>query len=165
MPIVYAGDGTLNYRFYASDGVDFATGPPTGNKTITLTNNAPALDWIGTGGYIGDGADPDSEFSGSSFQFQIKYTDTDNNPPTIIQLWIDRNNDGDYLDGDEKIDMAEFNTFDTDITDGKLYFSVLALTNAGDNIFNYRFHASDGSLATGIPTFTDKTVTVINNAP
>ncbi len=165
MPLQYAGDGTLNYRFYASDGVNPATGSPTSNQTITVLNNTPALDWAGNDGYVSDGVAPDSNLAGSSFQFRIKYTDADNNPPTTIQLWIDKNDDGDYLDANEKVALDEFNTFETDYTAGKTYLTDQPLTKAGDGIFKYRFYASDGQTATGLPATTDKTVTIENNKP
>lgn len=34
----YAGDGILNYRFYASDGTDNATGTPTSDSTLTVVD-------------------------------------------------------------------------------------------------------------------------------
>jgi hypothetical protein len=34
--ISYAGDGSLNYRFYASDGMDTASGTPASDSTVTI---------------------------------------------------------------------------------------------------------------------------------
>jgi len=35
----YAGDGSLNYRFVASDGIEAATGDPTGTQSVTVIDS------------------------------------------------------------------------------------------------------------------------------
>ena len=127
-------------------------------------DQVPELDWTGENNYINDGVDPDNGTSASTFHFRIKYTDYNNNAPAPIQVWIDRNDDGDYNDSGERINMAEVNSGDNSIYDGKLYYADVALLKAGDNILNYRFYATDGSEATGEPV-NDRTVTITNNFP
>ncbi|NOY65046.1 MAG: hypothetical protein GXO97_06605, partial [Nitrospirae bacterium] len=105
------------------------------------------------------GVDPDT--GAGSFEFRIKYTDTDNDAPTSIQVWVDMDDSGTY-DAGEKYDMTEVDSGDTDYTDGKLYTRTIVLNYAGDGILNYRFYASDGTdTATGTPT-SDSTVTVVD---
>ena len=157
-----AGDNTLNYRFYASDG-EVATGPPTSEKTVTLTNNVPTFAWLGELYYEADGVYPDNGGSGSSFTFKVSYTDIDDEAPTSIQVWLDADHSGTYEPG-EKNDMTAIDGGDTDYTDGKSYQKALNITYSGDGIFNYRFYASDGTDgATGDPAY-DSIVTVTSTA-
>ncbi|MEJ2202090.1 MAG: Ig-like domain-containing protein, partial [Desulfuromonadaceae bacterium] len=72
---------------------------------VVSSNNAPSLAWTGEAGYTGDGIDPDSAASGTAFEFRIDYTDSDNNAPTLMQVWIDDNYDGSYASG-EKHDLV-----------------------------------------------------------
>jgi len=167
MILNYMGDGILYYRFYASDGVDDAVGAPVSNSIVTVTTNAPTLDWTGEPNYVSDGVDPDSDAGGSNFEFHIMYTEVDNEAPTSIQVWIDENDNNTYEAG-EKYDMTAMDGSDSDYTDGKLYAKTRALAFAGDGILNYRFYASDPLVgATGAPTL-NSTLTVtadINTIP
>ncbi|GAB4346021.1 MAG: hypothetical protein Kow0089_23200 [Desulfobulbaceae bacterium] len=113
---------------------------------------APALSWTGEPGFVSDGALPDSGPSGNTFEFRVEYTDTNNDAPTSIQVWVDEDDSGTYEPG-EKYDMAVVDPGDTSYIDGRLYSKNLALGLAGDNVLNYRFYASDGTAdATGPPT-------------
>ncbi|MBI5870406.1 MAG: Ig-like domain-containing protein, partial [Actinobacteria bacterium] len=46
LPLSYAGDGNLSYRFYANDGADSAEGAPTAERTVTITRDDDASAWI-----------------------------------------------------------------------------------------------------------------------
>ena len=168
IPIFYVGDGTLKYRFYFSDGQDDATGNPALDDTWYLTvnpNNIPALTWTGDSGYTTDGVEPDVDLGGSTFEFRVKYTDADNHPPTVMQVWIDLNDDNDYDDPDEKSDMAKMSGEGDDYTVGVRYEYSTQISFDGDGLLNYRFYFSDGQDdATGDPA-TNQTLTVTNNAP
>lgn len=154
-----AGDDSINYRFYASDGTLDASGPPAAGGAVVLTNNAPVLGWTGEAYFTGDGVSPDTGGSGFDFEFRVNYTDADNNAPTLIEVWVDENDDGVYEAG-EIHDLVEVNSGDTNFSDGKLYALTLPLAHAGDGRINYRFQASDGlANATGEPTL-DSVVTV-----
>ncbi|MBI4826970.1 MAG: right-handed parallel beta-helix repeat-containing protein [Nitrospirae bacterium] len=158
-----AGDNTLNYRFYASDGTSDATGAPASGGTITILNNPPALTWTGEAYFTGDGIHPDTGGSGSSFEFRVNYSDTDNQSPSAIQAWIDADDSGTY-EPDEKYAMSAVNGSDSTYSDGKLYNKTLTLSYVGDGVYNYRFYASDGSAdATGSPA-SNSTVTVLSSA-
>jgi hypothetical protein len=124
------------------------------DEFVIIPLGSPALDWTGEANFTTDGVNPDSARTGSNFEFRIKYTDAENNPPSSIQVWIDQDNDGSYASG-EKYDMTGVDPGDTTYTDGKLYSRTLTLTNAGaSNLnLNYRFYASDGTNdAVGAPT-------------
>jgi hypothetical protein len=157
--IDFAGDGDINYRFYASDGTEAAVGMPVSDSIVTITNNVPVLAWTGEANYEGDGVNPDSGPGGSSFEFRASYTDIDNTAPDIMQVWVDEDDDGAYQ-SDEKYDMTETDGGDTDYTDGKLYTKTLTLSYAGNGVITYLFYASDGTdYATGVPT-SDSTLTI-----
>jgi hypothetical protein len=124
----------------------------------------PTLAWTDENGYTNDGVNPDSGPSGSSFTFRVKYTDTNNDAPTIYQVWVDTNGNGVYEAG-EKFNMSEVDSVDKNYYNGKLYTYTMPLSKYGDNTFTYRFKFSDGTAdATGDPA-SDRTVTVTNNAP
>ncbi|MFC1684226.1 right-handed parallel beta-helix repeat-containing protein [Pseudomonadota bacterium] len=164
--IARRGDGNLNYRFYATDDKDEATGAPVADSTLTLTNNAPTLAWTGEPAYSADGADPNSGAGGDSFGFRIQYTDMDNEAPSSVQVWIDENDNSAYEAG-EKYALTEVDAGDVDYTDGKLYATTRAISSAGDEILDYRFYASDGEDdATGVPV-ADSFIVVAaaNNTP
>jgi hypothetical protein len=159
----YAGDGNLNFRFYATDGFYEATGAPVAEQAVAVTNNVPALSWTGETNYAGDGVNPDSAAGGSSYEFQIDYTDLDNIAPAAIQVWIDEDASNTYEAG-EKHDMSAVDG-DSDYTDGKRYIYSSALQFFGNSNISYRFYAADElDAATGAPT-SDAIATIINNAP
>ncbi len=162
--LVYAGDDELNYRFYAADSYDVAGGEPVTDNSVFI-NSVPQLAWLGSGDYVADGANPDSGLVGSDFIFRVSYTDAHNTSPTSIQLWVDRNDDGDYVDSGEMLTMTPLSSADTDYTDGRTYTRTVAFDKAGDNTLNYRFYAANGAVATGNPTTVINTVTLVNNIP
>jgi CSLREA domain-containing protein len=161
-------DNKLRYRFYASDGTSPATGAPTEDGSIELFNAIPELAWTGEPYFVSEGVNPNVGGNGANFEFRVSYTDLDDEAPSLIQVWIDRNDDGDYDDTNEKETLTAADGGDTDYTDGKLYSFPTTLSYDGDGQLSYKFHASDGiANATGDPT-SDNTVTVMsssNNPP
>lgn len=130
---------------------------------------APELNWTGESGFTNDGAYPDSAVSGSLFTFRISYTDNNNDPPAPIQLWIDLNDDEDFDDPGEKLDMSSAESGDSYYYDGKLYTLTLEIHSVGgDDVVDYLFYGSDWTdLATGVHGV-QKTITlepVVNNPP
>jgi hypothetical protein len=163
-----AGDNILNYRFYGSDGTADATGLPTSDNSVTVINAIPTLDWTGEADFVSDGVNPDIGGNGASFEFRVSYTDVEDEAPTTIQVWVDRNDDGDYLDSNEKENLTETDVLDTTYNDGKFYAFSTNISYAGDGSLNYRFYATDGlDTATGAPS-ADSSFTVLsssNNPP
>ncbi|MBI5632334.1 MAG: CxxxxCH/CxxCH domain-containing protein [Nitrospirae bacterium] len=131
------------------------------------TAQPPVLDWTGENGYVSDGAAPDSAASGSSFTFRVTYTDTNNDAPAVIELWVDADNNGSY---ESTYAMAGINNADNTYLNGKIYTRSLVLTNTGSSIIRYRFYAKDSTDrdATG-PATGDSSITFtglsINNPP
>jgi hypothetical protein len=159
LAIARAGDGVLNYRFYAFDGGLEASGAPTANSTLTILNNAPTLAWTGEDFFQTDGINPDTGGNGDIFAFSINYIDIDNEAPSIIQVWIDEN-DVDSYEAAEEYALTEVDSGDTTYSDGKLYTLDLPLAHAGDGNLNYRYYAADANDdAMGEPT-QDRVLTV-----
>lgn len=163
LPLAYAGNGELKYRFYAADAQDDATGSPITDSLLTVqpgANSPPVLDFV-TDVCTSDGAKPQAGANGANFDFTVRYADMEGQcPPTAsdIQLWIDENDNLVY----ERYDLTEIDPADTNCTDGKLYTISIPLALAGDNLLNYRFYASDGiDTAVGVAT-TDHSVTVVD---
>jgi len=131
------------------------------------TAQPPGLDWTGENGYVSDGAAPDSAASGSFFTFRVTYTDSNNDAPAAIELWIDADNNGTY---ESTYAMTGINDADNTYMNGKIYTRTLTLTNAGGSIIRYRFYAKDTTDrdAAG-PATGDSSITLtglsINNPP
>lgn len=147
------GNGVISYRFEASDGTFAASGSPTNWGTIFLDgqlNQPPVLSWVSDACRY-QGVSPAAAASGANFEFRVSYTEADNTAPSLIQVWIDSNDNGTYEPG-EKYDMTAVDPGDTNYADGKLYTRTMVLAYAGDGMLNYRFAAADGSdAATGEP--------------
>jgi len=92
------------------------------------------LIWEGSKGYESDGV----EIINGEYVFKVKYINTDNVPPITRQLWIDLNANSNYEE-EEKYDMQEQDSMDTDYTDGKVYQITLNLDNVGASEINYKF--------------------------
>jgi hypothetical protein len=163
--------GTYNYRFYANDGTDDATGTPAdtgGSVTVVAsTNNPPLLTWE-TGTCRPEGALPPRSALSSTIDFMVRYYDEDNQCPTSgssdIQVWVDLNGINGYEAG-EKFNLTEVDT-DSDCTTpggGKLYkLDDLTPTTVADDI-TYEFHATDGTdEALGDPRTVGGTVDVVD---
>ncbi|MCL7488217.1 MAG: hypothetical protein M8357_08615 [Desulfobulbaceae bacterium] len=152
------GDDGIGYMFHASDGTDVATGVHEIEKFITLlpfsADHPPMLDWV-TYTSCGDkGVNPYTQVSGSDFTFFVNYTDVDNDPPGLIQVWVDLNDDGDYSDTGEKLAMDPVGDGDGLYSTGENFSKTLTPDYAGDGTLNYLFVAYDdqGNVASGTPT-------------
>ena len=157
MPLYKQGDNTYNYRFYFKDAASDAAGAPASENQVTVTNSAPALSWTGESNYLTDGVDPNTGGNGWSFNFRVKYTDTDNEAPDADGVRVLIN--GTYY----TLDPEAGGSYST----GKIYSKGITLSTPGD--LNYRFVAKDpaGVSATGDPA-SDHVVTVLvssNNPP
>ncbi len=167
--------GTHDYRFYATDGEDAATGAPaTGGGKVTVAagaNTVPVLSWV-TESCRTAGVTPPRGAASDTFEFRVDYTDDDGQCAAggaagDIQVWVDRNNDGSY-DASEKIDLTAVDVTDTDCTTaggGKRYSSGAVSITTPNTGIAYEFHATDGVAAdnaVGEPVTTGGTVDVYN---
>lgn len=103
---------------------------------------APILYWAGEDGFLEDGVNPDSGYAATIFEFRIKYLSTENNPPSIHRVYIDKNRDGDFEDSGEVNDMISQGT---DYINGVIYsyFSTIPYSEAARSL-KYYFEFSDG---------------------
>ncbi|MFC1602865.1 right-handed parallel beta-helix repeat-containing protein [Pseudomonadota bacterium] len=158
-----AGDNVIKYKFTATDADGTATGEPTADSSLIILNAKPTLEWTQEDErYTSDGVHSDNGANGGTYQFRIKYSDSDTGDTcpasgsADIQVWIDVDDDG--YEAGEKFNMLQVDG-DADCTDGKLYYYDAVLSATGSH--NYKFYASDGSdAATGTPATADSTVTV-----
>lgn len=184
LAILYEYDGDPNdpdknkvtYRFYFQDefnmaiGDPNAEGDPAGEHSITVTEkgSAPQLSWLGTGGYIQDGLDPDivEVDTNNTFIFKVQYRDSNGDEPEIHQVWIDINRDNSFAgiwtdydrDGirDENEIISE--KFDMEEESGGDYSTGITYSFEKDLVVNkigplgYRFYFDDGAnVARGEP--------------
>ncbi len=118
----------------------------------------PALSWTQETNYLDKGVYPKNIGTTQPVEFRIEYIDKQNDAPSVIQIWIDQNDDGDYDDAGEMTDMTEVDGGDVDYTDGKFYTSTHTIyypVTATDGMINYRFYTTDG-INTGIGTPTEE---------
>lgn len=117
-------------------------------KHEPIANNKPTLDWTGEAGYNNDGLNPEAGYGATTFTYRIKYTDVDNDAPTIYKAYIDKNGDGDYADAGEVNDMVGGGTT---YSTGVIYsYSTTIPCSSGSTNCKYYFQFSDGIVyATG----------------
>jgi hypothetical protein len=147
------GSGTIRYKFDAADSAALpATGPPTGEMTLTLSNNAPVLSWTGEANYESDGVNPNVGGSGATFTFRVTYADADGNCP-------DGNGVRVVVNGTPYALSPEAGSCGT----GRIFSGAVPIVAAGD--YSYSFTATDdaGMPATGSPT-SGRTLTVLSSA-
>lgn len=127
--------GTINFKFSAVDSPgDSATGTPTTDQSLTVNpNNKPVLS--------GD-VSPSVGRTDTLFKFSLVYSDADDDPPPVVQVWIDENDNGSFEDS-EKYNMNETDPSDTTYTDGKDFEYSRKISFAGDGIIAVRFYAQD----------------------
>ncbi len=164
--IAHPADGDIDFRFYASDGIDDATGSPTSDQILLVDNTPPTLELPADEPLFADnGVDPNTGAVSSDFEFRVDYFDINDDPPASMELWVDVNIDGDYNDPGEQLAMDEVTPGDTVYTDGKRYTETVTLTTDGSVPFEF-FAADTEDVATGDPTSQDLVeVTTGNEAP
>ncbi|MEW5801914.1 MAG: MopE-related protein [bacterium] len=136
----YRGDGRYRYRFYGYDPSSFATGDPAADRLVVV-NSLPVLCGVEEGGYVRPGGE-------NFYTFTVHYQDQDNDPPSVSQLWIDRNNDTKVQD-EEKYDLrAADPNDDSEYSVGRDYTTnVFLLYEGPENLLSqkvtYKFDFSD----------------------
>jgi hypothetical protein len=156
---------SYHYQFYAEDlaGLNASTVSMPGPK-ITSTNAAPVLDWPSGAGYGTDGVDPDTGFISTPFMFRVLVKDAEGDKPLEVDLKVDMNSDGDFLDTGETVLMDPDPLTGTDYAAGVEHVVSKVLDAVGT--YKYTFSATDkfGRDATG-PAMAIKNITVAQNSP
>ena len=140
-PAPTAPGNEYTFTVEAADNLDVgnSTAPSVqGNGPVVLPGNGPTLTNYS---FDPDNADPlpDGEPT-TNFTFQVTYTDADNQPPSLIRLFLDQPENA--PDGAGADPTAEADPSDTNYTDGKVYLWQQILAPGEHNHF---FRASDGT--------------------
>ncbi|UCC92997.1 MAG: PQQ-binding-like beta-propeller repeat protein [Thermoplasmata archaeon] len=129
----YAEEGQYNVLLTVTD-ID----GESDNATVTvhvLSNHEPILDWW-------DVAPDSGDAMLTSFNFTVRYTDPDNDPPEFIELRLANE------EGYPALSMIEVDPTDLDYTDGKMYHYI---TTLGSRPYpDVTFTASDGISTTSL---------------
>jgi hypothetical protein len=146
--------GLYNYSFEAVDTNGSISNVLTySGPNVNSINKAPALTWLGSGGYSTDGLDPETgNVNSTVFDYQVLYSDENGDTPMAgsPKVWIDLNMDGLETAG-EWFNMTDTNPSSTDYVNGKKYDYNTTFVDPG--IYSYKFLALDtkGAPATGTP--------------
>ncbi len=127
--------GSHTYRFACSDGAALVSLPPSGTytgPTVSESNTAPTL----SSGYVS----PSSGMVGSTFVFNVTYSDFEDDGPSLANVFIDG----------MAYAMTKLNAGDVTYTDGCVYVFSTSSLSAGTH--NYYFEFSDGVLSARLPT-------------
>ena len=119
-------------------------------------NTDSKLDWTGQTGFTADGVNPDSAIGGSSFEFRVKYINSQNTAPATYQIWVDENDNGTY-EYDEKYTMTRADSYS--YSSGSVYAKSLILRYKPptddyptDQRHKYRFYfIANNNIAIGTP--------------
>jgi len=130
-------------------------------------NLPPSLSWTGEFGFTGGGVYPPSGNPTTLFEYRVKYTDPNNDPPAqdFPKVWIDINGDGEYkdtIDGfvEGAYVMQQADSGDANYADGKIY--VFKTTLPRGRSATYKFEAQDSS---GLTAATEPAVVGVNAGP
>jgi len=132
---------TLKYRFRfkAGDGVA-AVGAPNTWLQGPLMTDVPHLCWTGNTGFEADGVSPDTGPAGTSFQFEVLYTDSTGTEPTTHRLVVRRN-----TKPWRTVEMTPLTAGSYRF--GKIYRTSVAIDQSGNYRYHFDFaHASGAAL-------------------
>lgn len=136
--------GSHRFHFEASDGWQVVRYPSNpANDPSVVVNSKPVLTIPESGGVL-----PAEGNEGTTFVFQVMYTDGDNQAPNTIQL---RLNDG---AGTQVLPMTQLDPSDTNYRDGAVfvYRTDTPASKLAAGSYSFRFEASDPVEAAS-PTF------------
>ncbi|MBU1078597.1 MAG: VCBS repeat-containing protein, partial [Spirochaetes bacterium] len=145
---VYAiTNGEEKWSLYADTTIDRSSPAIGNNGTIYFgavntvyavrQENYPVLTWTSNTGYSNDGVNPNTNASGSIFNFEIKYSDMDHDYPKTREVWVDLNDNGTF-DALEKFTM--YSNSGTSYSNGVIFTRSIQAFNQGDGRLFYTFH-------------------------
>jgi len=132
---------------------NYALGTELGTFLVDIADTyEPVLSWTGEAEYISDGVDPESGDSKTEFEFRVEYSDQNDNPPSWVRLYLDKNGDRDYADTGEILDMAvdtsasDPSKLDGDYINGEWYTVTSAIPCGADtDSCTYFFYTHNGT--------------------
>ncbi|MCX7716408.1 MAG: hypothetical protein N2Z73_03230, partial [Endomicrobia bacterium] len=160
--VILSSGTDYTYYFEAKDIYGaIATGTPTTPVDAPdVFNNAPILSWTGETNYVSDGLNPDSGRP-STYTFQVKYIDIDNDPPASGYPKLHIKKGGIEISGSPFTMTYVSGNYST----GANYTYSIKLATGTD--YTYYFEAKDkfDLYAVGVATSVVDAPDVINNAP
>jgi hypothetical protein len=137
--------GVISYRFAFNNCYGAATGDPASDRTLTIDRLPTLKPWS---------VNPNPGDGGSTFTFQVTYTDEDNNPPSSGGfVWVDLNKDHSKQDI-EQFPLKEKDPDEKSYKDGKVYQAstrmvffdpnISTATSTSNNL-SYQFFLSDAN--------------------
>ncbi|MBM3956786.1 MAG: hypothetical protein FJ313_01895 [Gemmatimonadetes bacterium] len=134
----------FRYLFFFANSRGTASGEPSVYRAGPLLAGPPKLCWSPATGFGTDGVNPNSAKAGTRFRFEVLYTDSAGDAPTLRKLLIRRN-------GALYRTLTMNPVTGGNYREGMTFYCCNKLTEAGT--YEYRFKFRDGSgLATGTPT-------------
>jgi hypothetical protein len=148
----YSGEGEMIYKFMFDDGWNIATGDPFLVGGTIMVQSPIYLAWSSEEAFSSDGVDPDSGPQGTPFEFRIIYVNQNGYPPSVKEVWLDENLDGDFTET-ERYSMEDADPSDMIYTDGKEYVKIIQYSGEETGLIPYRFVFRDIYMpATGSPS-------------
>ena len=121
--------------------------PVFGGPIGIVPHTSPSLDWTGEPGFEADGVSPDAEIPSTVFEWRVRYTDSDDDPPDAGYPLLHVLKSGSEISG-SPFQMAGADPSDTTYADGKVYWYFRSLALGTD--YTYYFEAR--SLGQGAST-------------
>ena len=117
-----------------------AVGPGLQELIFWENNRAPVLSWTGEVGYESDGLDPELGYGSTFFRFRVKYTDGDNDRPSVAMVWIDMDGDGVFEAGEWTLMSPSGSTYSS----GVIYSTLKRIPySSGSSNISYYFEFRD----------------------
>jgi hypothetical protein len=133
----------FRYAFFFANSRGVSTGEPAQYRPGPLMVGPPQLRWSSATGFGEDGVKPDSGEPGTRFRFEVVYSDSAGDPPTLRRLLIRRN-------GTQYRGITLNPVTGGDYREGMTFFCYTKLTEAGTYTYRFKFRDASG-LATGPP--------------
>jgi len=163
--ISYSGEGEMIYKFVFDDGCNIATGDPFLVGGAIMVQSPISLRWLVADGFKDNGVHPNEGPPGTSFEFKVIYMNQYGYPPSVKEVWLDENLDGEFETGERYV-MQDANSADMNYVDGKEYVRTLTYTGIETGFIPYKFVFSDIYMsATGPPAQEDLGILILPGNP
>ncbi len=154
------GHGQYSYLIATSSGGIYVRLPADARQPGPVVDKKPVLSWVGTAGYTTDGVNPDWQGPNQPLTFQIKYSDGDGDPATLVRLYLFSPKGVAVAGSPFAMTQAEGTP---DWKAGVIFRKTLTLP--GHGWYAYLFTANAGDVSTRIPATTRKAGPLLDRAP